>query len=166
MTPASLWLVAGTVLLAAELFTGELTLASLALGCLAGAGLAYTGAGLWVQLTAAIVTAIAATIGLAPWLRRKIAPPCTPNPSEALIGTHAEVTEPLLPGQRGTVKLHGVLWQAESVSEAPVGSQVIVLAVEGARLRVLATHLLDETGSSSLLSPGTHAPLDPPPPTS
>jgi membrane protein implicated in regulation of membrane protease activity len=144
VTPASLWLIGGAILLAAEMLTGELTLASLALGCLAGALLAYAGFGLGVQFTAATVLAIVATIGLAPWLRRKIAPPCTPSPSEGLVGSHAEVTESLTPGQRGTVKLHGVLWQADSVAAAPVGSQVIVLAVEGARLKVLPANLLNE----------------------
>lgn len=165
MTPASLWLLGGAVLLAAEMLTGELTLASLALGCVAGAVLAYTGFGLWVQLTAATVIAVVATIGLAPWIRRKIAPPCTPSPSETLVGAHAEVTAALGPGQQGTVKLHGVLWQAESVSEALVGSQVIVLAVEGARLRVLPAHLLNEPSAPLHLSPGSQAPVETPPST-
>ncbi|MEB3285284.1 MAG: NfeD family protein [Candidatus Sericytochromatia bacterium] len=144
MTPFSLWLAAGAILITAEVLTGELTLASLSMGCFAAALFAWLGFEQIIQVPVAATVSLAATLWMAPWLRRHFAPPRTPSPSEALLGSHAEVCNALTPGQYGTVKLNGVLWQAESVAAAAVGTQVLVLKVEGARLQVLPLELLNE----------------------
>jgi membrane protein implicated in regulation of membrane protease activity len=146
MSLGTIWVVAAALLLALEMTTGEFTLASLAIGCALAAGLAGLGFGLPVQAGAAAVVSLLATAVLAPWLRRTLAPAPTPDPVQALVGEEAEVLEAVLPGSAGKVKLNGVVWQATSDTFLPPGTRVLVMEVDGARLRVLPA---DPNGSAT-----------------
>jgi membrane protein implicated in regulation of membrane protease activity len=146
MSLGTIWFVAAALLLALEMKTGEFTLASLAIGCVLAAGLAGLGFGLPVQAGAAAVASLLATAVLAPWLRRTLSPAPTPDPVQAMVGEEAEVLEAVLPGRAGKVKLNGVTWQATSDTSLPPGTRVLVMEVDGARLRVLPA---DPNGSAT-----------------
>ncbi|MEB3327713.1 MAG: NfeD family protein [Candidatus Sericytochromatia bacterium] len=137
MSPGTLWVVAAAVLFALEMVTGEFTLASLAVGCALAAGAASLGLSLGVQVGTAATASLVATAVLAPWLRRKLAPPCTPDPIQSLVGEEAEVVAVAASGTTGTVRLNGVTWQATADSPLTPGMRVLVMEVNGARLRVL-----------------------------
>lgn len=137
MSAATFWILAGAVLLVAEMKTGEFTLASIALACLAAAGVAGLGGSFAVQATVAAVMAVVATAALAPMLRRTLAPPTTADPVQAMVGLDAEVLEAIEPGRHGKVKVNGVVWQAEGDTPLPVGARAMILEVLGARLRVM-----------------------------
>lgn len=142
MTWAVIWGVAAAALVIGEMFTGEFTLLSIAIGCAAAAILAAAGLGIPFQFGAAIVLAIASVVVLAPWLRRVVAPHHTPDPVESMLGREAEVIEAIEPPGHGKVKLDGVVWQAESDRPVPVGARVMVAEVDGARLRVMGSREL------------------------
>ena len=142
MTWAVIWGLIAAALVIGEMFTGEFTLLSIAIGCAAAAIMAATGLDLAFQFGAAIALAVASVVVLAPWLRRVMAPHHTPDPVEAMLGREAEVIEAIEPPAHGKVKLDGVVWQAESDRALPVGARVMVAEVDGARLRVMGSREL------------------------
>jgi membrane protein implicated in regulation of membrane protease activity len=137
MSLGTIWIVTAALLLALEMKTGEFTLASLAIGCALAAGLAGLGFGLPAQAVSAALMALVSTAVLAPWLRRTLAPATTPDPVQALVGEEAEVLEAVAPGRAGKVKLNGVVWDALAETAIAPGTRVLVMEVDGARLRVL-----------------------------
>ena len=139
MTWAVIWGLLAAGLVIGEIFTGEFTLLSIAIGCDAAALVAGFGLGFPIQAGAALVFAVASVFVLAPWLRRVVAPRHTPDPVESMVGSEAEVIEAILPPDQGKVKLDGVIWQAEADRELPVGARVMVAEVLGARLRVMGS---------------------------
>lgn len=142
MTWAVFWGVIAAALVIGEMFTGEFTLLSIAIGCAAAAVMAAFGLAFPFQTAAALLLSVVSVFLLAPWLRRVVAPHHTPDPIEAMIGTEAEVIEAISPPAHGKVKLDGVVWQAESDRELPAGARVMVAEVLGARLRVIGSHEL------------------------
>lgn len=142
MTWAVIWGVLAAALLIGEMFTGEFTLLSIGIGCVAAASVAAFGLGFPIQIAAAFLLSVISAFLLAPWLRRVVAPRHTPDPVEAMIGTEAEVIEAISPPEQGKVKLDGVVWQAESDRALAVGARVMVAEVLGARLRVMGNREL------------------------
>lgn len=142
MTWAVIWGVLAAALVIGEMFTGEFTLLSIAIGCGAAALIAALGLGFPLQAAAALVLSVLSVFVLAPWLRRAVAPRHTADPIEAMIGCEAEVIEAIEPPGQGKVKLDGVVWQAESDRPVPAGARVMVAEVMGARLRVMGNREL------------------------
>ncbi|GAB2997167.1 NfeD family protein [Amycolatopsis acidiphila] len=135
MTPALIWLIAGIVLMAAEVVSGDLVLLMLGGGALVGAAsAAFTGN----PVIDVIVFAVASTALL--WLarpalkRRFLHGPEIRMGPEALIGTHGVVVS-AVNGDGGQVKLGGDLWSARSVAEGQriePGTKVTVVQIAGA----------------------------------
>ena len=142
MTWAVIWGVIAAALVIGEMFTGEFTLLSIAIGCAAAALMAALGLSFPFQTGAALALSVLSVFMLAPWLRRVVAPRHTADPVEAMIGTEAEVIEAINPPEQGKVKLDGVVWQAESDRALAVGARVMVAEVMGARLRVMGSREL------------------------
>lgn len=134
---STIWALVAAALVIGELFTGEFTLLSLALGAAAAALAAAVGLGFIPQTGAALVLSVVSLFILAPWLRRFVAPRDTPDAIEAMVGTECEVVEAIEPPAQGKVKLDGVVWQAESDNPVPLGARVYIAEVLGARLRVM-----------------------------
>ncbi len=142
MTWAVIWGVIAAALVIGEMFTGEFTLLSIAIGCAAAALMAAIGLDFPFQAAAALTLSVMSVFVLAPWLRRVVAPHHTPDPVEAMIGNEAEVIEAICPPAHGKVRLDGVTWQAESDRELPAGTRVMIAEVLGARLRVIGNREL------------------------
>ena len=58
--------------------------------------------------------------------------------AEGMIGAECVVTEAILPGQSGYVKLYGDLWQARSMDQATyqIGKRVVITKMEGNKVFV------------------------------
>lgn len=130
-----IWVGAALVLGIIELVTVDLFFLTLALAALAGGVTAGFGAALWVQFTVFVVVSILLLAFVRPWARGLLAR-STPNiatNAQGLVGKHAVVTAPLV-GSEGRVRLEGGIWSARSQDARvfPVGSQVTVVAIEGA----------------------------------
>ncbi|NKY54641.1 NfeD family protein [Nocardia flavorosea] len=133
---AIVWLVAGVLLAAAEMFIGELTLLMLGSAALLTAGVSFlTDAPVVVDAVVFAVSAVVLLLGVRPALLRRFGtPPPTPTNVDALTGKTALVLEPV--GEHdGRVKLSGEVWSARSLDpgeEYPEGATVYVMKIDGA----------------------------------
>jgi membrane protein implicated in regulation of membrane protease activity len=136
MTPALIWLIAGIVLMAAEVLSGGLVLLMLGAGALVAAGsAALTGN----PITDVIVFGVA-SMGLL-WVarpalkRRFLHTPDVKTGIEALIGKHGVVLSTVNGGDGGRIKLGGDVWSARSLTEdeeIEPGTRVTVVEIAGA----------------------------------
>ncbi|WP_228001476.1 NfeD family protein [Nocardia australiensis] len=133
---AIVWLVAGLLLAAAEMLTGDLTLLMLGGGALITAGISFA-ADTSVVGDAVIfaVVSVVLLLGVRPVLLRHFGkPPLTPTNVDALSGKPALVLETV--GEHsGLVKLGGEEWTArplDPTEEYPEGTKVYVMKIDGA----------------------------------
>ncbi len=132
---ALVWLIAGLVLVAAEVVSGELVLLMLGAAAVGTAGVAALGAPLWVD---AIVFA-ALSGGLVflarPALRRRLELGQGLRTNvDALVGKRATVESPVS-AHDGRVRIGGDVWSARVLDETQVvetGSTVVVMEISGA----------------------------------
>lgn len=129
-----MWLAASGALLVIEILTVDLLFASLAFSALLAAGANALGFGVVVQGVVFGVGAIGSLMFLRPIALRhlKKKPADHATNIEALIGAPA-MTLSAITEHDGLVKLSGETWSARSnTGEIEVGSQVEVVAIEGA----------------------------------
>jgi membrane protein implicated in regulation of membrane protease activity len=140
MTAAVLWLVAGLVLLGAEVVTGTFVLLMLGGGALVAALAAGLGLG---PVSSAAVFAVASVLllaGRSP-LRRRLerTVPHTPSRAEALVGGSATVLT-RVDGHGGRIRIGDDEWSARAFDGAQVieaGERVTVVRISGATALVL-----------------------------
>lgn len=133
---AIVWLVAGILLAAAEIFTGELTLLTLGLAALGTAGVSAT---LDTSLVAdALIFAgitLVLFVGVRPVLRRRFGtPPPIATNVDALPGKTALVLQRVAE-HAGRVKIDGEVWTARPLNPDETyeeGSSVYVMKIDGA----------------------------------
>lgn len=132
--PIWMWLAASGALLVIEILTVDLLFASLAFSALLAAGANALGFNVVVQGVVFGVGAIGSLMFLRPIALRhlKKKPADHATNVEALIGASA-MTLSAITEHSGLVKLSGETWSARSnTGEIEVGSQVEVVAIEGA----------------------------------
>ncbi len=133
---AIVWLVAGLLLAAAEMLTGDFTLLMLGGAALLTAGVAgVAGTSILIDAIVFGVTAIGLLFLVRPMLLRRFAvPPPTPTNVHALPGKTAKVVE-TVDGDRGQVKIGGEVWSARPLDPSevyPTGETVYVMKIDGA----------------------------------
>jgi membrane protein implicated in regulation of membrane protease activity len=129
-----MWFAASGVLLVVEILTVDLLFASLAFAALLAAGANGVGFGVVVQGVVFGIGAAGSLLLLRPIALRhlKKKPANHATNIEALIGAPAMALS-LVTENTGLVKLSGETWSARSnVGEIEVGSQLEVVAIEGA----------------------------------
>ncbi|GGK38488.1 NfeD family protein [Nocardia camponoti] len=133
---ALIWLVAGLLLAAAEMLTGDLTLLMLGGAALGTAGV--TGAfdlPVWGQALVFALSTGLLFLGVRPMLRRKYStPPPFATNADALPGKSALVLDKVT-AQSGQVKLGGEVWTARPLDPVDVydeGVTVYVMKIDGA----------------------------------
>lgn len=132
--PIWMWLAASGALLVVEILTVDLLFASLAFSALLAAGANALGFNVVVQGVVFGIGAIGSLMFLRPIALRhlKKKPADHATNIEALIGAPA-MTLSAITEHDGLVKLSGETWSARSnTGEIEVGSQVEVVAIEGA----------------------------------
>ncbi|HEU0128801.1 MAG TPA: NfeD family protein [Pseudonocardiaceae bacterium] len=136
---AVVWLVAGLLLIAAEVLSGDFVLIMLGVGALVAAGSGALGASIWVEIAAFAGASLALITVARPMLRRRLHPAPVPTNAEALLGDKAVVVNTVDAGG-GKVKLRGELWSARAFDETEVlepGQTVTVMNISGATAIVL-----------------------------
>jgi membrane protein implicated in regulation of membrane protease activity len=132
---ALIWLIAGLLLIAAEVITADLTLVMLGVAALAAAGAAAFGAPVLVQGAAFAAVAIGLVTLARPVLRKKLhGGHHTKTNVDALVGSKAIVVS-TVDAYKGQVKLAGEVWSARSYDETQVlepGRSVTVMEISGA----------------------------------
>ena len=142
MTAAALWLIAGLVLVAAEVVSGEFVLLMLGGGALVAAAAALAGLGLAAGAGVFAVASVLLLLGAHPVLRRRLdrSLPPTPMRADALVGGPATVVA-RVDGHGGRVRIGDDEWSARSFDGVQVieaGERVTVVRIAGATALVLA----------------------------
>ena len=135
-----IWIIAGAVLVVAELITTSLMFASLALGAFVAAIAAGFGAQVIWQAIVFAVVSIAAIVGLRPLVAKRFSTRSDQHSTNtlALIGaTGKSTTRITIDG--GQVKVRGEVWSARTdAGVVEADQQVKVKALDGVTLIVTA----------------------------
>ena len=135
-----IWLVLMAVFLIMEAATVQLVSTWFAVGALAAMVVSLLGAEVWLQLVVFFALSIVLLILLFPMARKHLKPKLVATNADALVGRLCIVTEEIGPLEGGRVKLGDVSWSAlvETGESIPVGSQVKILRIQGAKVIVEA----------------------------
>lgn len=142
MTAAVIWLIAGLVLVAAEVLSGEFVLLMLGAAAMAAAMAALLGAPI---LASALVFGGASVLLFAarPALRRRLDRGISQESmhTRALVGNEAVVVARVDSGG-GRVKIAGDVWSARAIDDKVIeaGERVTVVDISGATAMVVARH--------------------------
>ncbi|MCP3802275.1 NfeD family protein [Allokutzneria sp. A3M-2-11 16] len=132
---ALVWLIAGVLLIAAEVLSGDFVLLMIGLAALAAAGSSALGAALLVDAIVFGVASVALIALARPAIKRRLLAGDTMKMhTEALVGAKAVVLS-TVDSHGGQVKLGGEVWTARSYDETQVlepGSTVTVMSISGA----------------------------------
>ncbi len=132
---AVLWLVAGVLLVAAEVLSGDFVLLMLGAAALAAAGSSALFGSLVIDVAVFAVTAVGLIVLARPVLKRRLAVTHhTKTNVEALLGDQAVVVSQV-DAHSGQVKLRGEIWSARTYDETEVlepGRSVTVMDIAGA----------------------------------
>ncbi|WP_017974892.1 NfeD family protein [Actinopolyspora halophila] len=136
---ALVWLVAGVLLVAAEVTSGELVLLMLGLAAMGTAGVAALGAPLWLDAVVFAALSGGLVFLARPVVKRRLLNETSeglePRTNvDALIGKRARVESPV-DAHDGRVRIDGDVWSARSFDETQVldvGQTVMVMEISGA----------------------------------
>lgn len=138
---ALVWLIAGLLLIAAEILLGDLTLVMLGVAALAASGTAALDGPVFVQVAVFAVVSLGLVTLARPVLRKKLhGGQHLRTNSEALVGAKAIVVA-TVDAHAGQVKLAGEIWSARSYDETQTlepGRSVTVMDIAGATAVVWA----------------------------
>ncbi len=143
---AAVWLGLGVLLAGAELFSLDLVLLMLAVGCVAGVVTGLLGVALPLQILAVAAASAGMLLLVRPSMVRRLhGGPTLRQGFDNLIGTEGfAVAEVSVHG--GQVKLAGEIWTARPYDETlviPVGAKVEVFSIRGATAYVHEVPELD-----------------------
>lgn len=135
---AIIWLVLMVVFIAMEAATVQLISTWFAVGSLAAMIVSLLGAEVWLQILVFFTVSIVLLAALWPLARKHLKPKLVATNADALVSRICVVTEEIDPVEGGRVKLGDVTWSArtESGKAIPVGSQVKILRIQGAKVFV------------------------------
>ena len=139
---AVVWLVAGFLLIAAEVLTGGFVLIMLGVGALVAAGFAALSAPAWLEVAVFAGVSVALTTVARPVLKRRLHTTHVRTNVEALVGDKAIVVS-RVDARGGRIKLRGELWSARAFDETAViepGQAVTVMTISGATAVVLGEY--------------------------
>ncbi|ASO19822.1 membrane protein implicated in regulation of membrane protease activity [Actinoalloteichus hoggarensis] len=133
---ALIWVIAGALLIAAEVLSGNLVLLMLGLGALVAAVSAGIGLPLWIDVIVFGLSSVGLVVLARPVLRRRMRKGelTAKTNAEALVGEKATVVAEVT-ADGGLVKLAGEVWSARSLDETQVleeGRIVTVMEISGA----------------------------------
>ena len=141
MTGALIWLIAGILLIIAELLSGDLFLLMVGLGALFGAGSAALTGNPFIDVAVFAVASVGMLALVRPALKRRfLSGPDIKTNTDALIGARAVVVS-TVDVESGQVKLAGDVWSARCMLEGePIapGTPVTVVEISGATAVVSA----------------------------
>lgn len=135
---AALWLIAGIVLIAAEVLSGDFVLLMLGAAALAAAASAALGLPVSGGVAVFAIVSVALVTVARPLLKRRLHVDHVLTNVDALLGDTALVIS-TVDSRGGKVKLRGELWSARTFDETQVlepGREVTVMNISGATVIV------------------------------
>lgn len=141
MTPALLWLIAGVLLVGAEVLSGDFVLVMLGAAALGAAGSSALGAPLAVDVAVFVVLSLGLLFLARPALKSRLGAMHELKTNvDALVGKSA-VVETRVDAHSGQVRIDGQLWSAralDATQEMDTGQTVTVMEIDGATAVVWA----------------------------
>lgn len=134
------WIIAGAVLVVAELLTTSLMFASLALGAFVAAIVAGFGGSVIWQAVAFALVSVGAIVGLRPLVAKRFSTRSDQHSTNtlALIGAVGKTTSPVTT-DGGQVKVRGEVWSARTdAGELAADVNAKVKSIDGVTLIVTA----------------------------
>ncbi len=122
-----------------ELFTMEFSLTCLGIGCLGAALVAWLGTPLWLQVSIFALVSVVCWLGVRPFLLKHLFKKenSVKAPADDVIGKPAVVEVAINPSQgTGRVRVGGESWKATSQKSLAIGTQCMVVKLEGVTLLV------------------------------
>lgn len=141
ISPSVLWIIAVIALCITEAATLGLTAIWFAIGALAAAVFAYTGAGWLMQVVVFLVVSAISMIYTRPIVRDKLKVKNTPTNLDRIIGQTAIVIETIdNENGKGQIKINGLVWTARTENGEIVqkGEHVTVKSIQGVKAIVSA----------------------------
>jgi membrane protein implicated in regulation of membrane protease activity len=132
---ALIWLIAGVLLIAAEVLLGDFTLVLLGSAALAAAGVAAFDAPVPLQVVAFAVVAVGLVTVARPALRRRLHSGHQLKTNVAALEGARAIVVATVDAHGGRVKLNGEVWSARAYDETQVlepGRSVTVMSIAGA----------------------------------
>lgn len=137
MHPSLAWMIAGLVLLIAEMFHGGLFLMWIGAGALITALCSLFISIEWVQWAIFAVSSVVLLIASRPLTRSIHARVTLPSNVDSLIGLQAVVLETIDPvANTGRVRVRSEEWRARSPVAIKQGAHVVVEKIEGTTMQV------------------------------
>lgn len=133
------WLILAGISFLAEILTpGTLVSAWFCLAALIVSPLSLVFDSVFLQILLFAVLALLFLLTLRPVLSRYVLREAEPTNTDRYIGKSAPVTQTILPGQTGYIRLDGIEWSAVSSSPLPIeaGSRVRIEGIDGIKLIV------------------------------
>ena len=138
--PAWIWLLAGVVLIGAEVLSGDFVLLMLGIGALAAGGVAALSGLIVLQVLGFILVATGLVTLARPPLRHRLQGTTTIRTNTAaLLGSRATVVATVDTTGGGRVRIGGEIWSARSMDDRVLepGTDVTVVEISGATAVVL-----------------------------
>lgn len=135
------WVLGAIVLFGVEMFTTDMVVGSIGVGCLCSAVAARLGAPMIGQLVAFSVGTLILMAGVRPRVKELLYRSADPRKSgvQALVGRKATVVDEISATGPGRVRIGAEDWRAVADDGPhPEGREVMVVAVEAATLQVRA----------------------------
>lgn len=140
MSPAVAWMIAGIVLLIAEMFHGGLFLMWIGAGALITALCSLVVGAEWAQWTIFAVSSVILLLASRKLARSIHGRVTVPSNVDSLIGLQAIVLETIDPvANTGRIRIRSEEWRARSPVTIEQGAHVVVEKVEGATMLVRET---------------------------
>jgi hypothetical protein len=136
LSHAEMWLWLTLVLLILEIFTSGFFIGAFAVSTLAAAGAAWLDVGRNGQLLVFALVTIGSLVWIRPAVMKLLATSRVETNAGSLVGQAGMVTDSVLAGGVGRVRLSNEEWRATSDTNLAVGDAVRVLAVQGNTLTV------------------------------
>lgn len=136
---AVVWLVAGLLLIVAEVLSLDFVLIMFGVSALVAAGFAWLGASIWLEVAVFGGTSVVLMLLARPVLMRRLRTDPKPTNVDALLGDQAIVIS-TVDAHGGKIKLRGELWSARAYDETEVlepGQRVTVMTISGATAVVM-----------------------------
>ena len=138
MTDYLVWLIAGIVLIIAELVSGTFFLLVLGIAALAGAAVAWSGLGIWPQAIAGAVVAAAGVLWVYHWRKGTSK---DQMPSLDVGQTAAFESWVNVEARQARVKYRDTFWDAQidGPAEGRAGEIFYIVALDGSTLKISKT---------------------------
>jgi membrane protein implicated in regulation of membrane protease activity len=131
MNTSLMWLIAGLILLTAEMATGTIVLIFISVGCFfsAAIGMVYPDS-ITLQIIVCAVVSLIGAIGLRKPLQRRL---LKTTSLQADIGKEILTDQDIEPHQRSRITYQGTTWDASNVGSESLkqGDHIVIVGIDG-----------------------------------